>query len=166
MCLLNYSIGKNGQHKVTLIDANILTMDSITSKFQDADEIVKNIRYDDIIGTYLYDNEGDIPDYDLLYHKLILEYKPSLEDLAILSSQIDEFKYSETITMDIIYSNNKTKIDSNKLKENILTCNTALEGYLQELENLNKYYLYLRIIDTYYNHKELNKDSSKKLILK
>lgn len=164
MATLNYVVGSRNKHKILLINDSLINIDKRTSRKGDVDSFICGTFYEDIIGTYLYDNEEFISEEEKLIHQMKIEYELSIEDVAILSSKIESFKFKNKLEIEPIFSDNVHKLEPRILEKNILTKNKKLEKYLHQLAKLEEYYTYLRIIDSYYNSKA--KILSKKSFIK
>lgn len=164
MVLLNYNILADDSYTLSLVKDKTEKIDTITSRYYDKFDLISNVEFNDKIGMFLYDNEDNFNESDINNFNLELLYQLESEDIRILK---DKFSFTDTdiVDLDILYLNNALKRNVEVLKRDILKYNPSLKGYLKSLEDLDKYYLYMRIIDSYYVNKE-SFNSPKKLLLK
>lgn len=167
MATLNYNIlSENKYLKMTLMEEELRKIDEMTTRFLNKNQLIHDVIYDDLIGMYIYDNEDLISDIDALNDYLTIEYTPTKEDRAILARLVNYFRYCDVFEIKPIFQQEKAKMKDEILFESILKNNKKIYKGLKELHYFNSYYLYLRIIDSYYNQEELEKESYKNLVLK
>ena len=146
---------------LTLENLPLEKIDKITSYYIDSSNLINNIKYNDKIGLYLYDN--DIDEDLILKGGLILQFKMNNNDKKIITSKVHSLK-KDTVSFNIFYHDNYKKIK--ELEESVVQNNPKLKDYLFKLRDNNHYYVYLRILSDYYNKQNYKKTLIKKLTFK
>lgn len=151
MATLNYIIGEVKKYKLVLITDHIINIDKATIKKKSPTEFISQMKYSEQIGMFIYDNEDEITETDIIQSELKIEYTPTSEDYSTLSPIISNIRDKNLLEINPIFSDNYFKIDQNVLEKSIIEKNKSLKQYLKELSTLKNYYFYLRILDNYYN---------------
>lgn len=163
MATLNYILSEKNKLKLVLLEDKIEQIDKRTSKYFDKDQLIHDVIFDDLIGRYIYDNEDILTEEEAINYYITIEYQPTIEDIHNLY-HILRFRYMDKIEITPIFQQDKQKQEKEVLLTQILKNNKKIGKYLEELKYHNKYYLYLRIVESYYNQKE--QELPKKLLLK